>query len=198
MGLPAEVAGGGAQHIVGEHGSELRADLAEGAGHGRIHGGVPQVGTVELVHDPREPRELGARHVGELIHGAQVVPLQLVACVQPRRIPPEAHAVRLRAPDRLTDSEILADVVEDRLAASRAPHRVDQRVDIAHRAGQVLGMVDRLVHQLDEQDGRLVLERDAGVGVHMPEYLLQVFHLRRNRGWVGSHAVAAVAAAESR
>ena len=55
----------------------------------------------------------------------------------------------------------------------------------------------RLVHQLDEQDGRLVFQGDARVGIDVPEDLAQVVHLRRERGRVGAHAGLAEMPAES-
>ena len=49
-------------------------------------------------------------------------------------------------------------------------------------------MMPRLVHQLDEQDSRLVLECDPGVGVHVIQDLTQVVDLRCERRGVGAHA----------
>ncbi len=59
-------------------------------------------------------------------------------------------------------------------------------------------MVPRLVHQLDEQDRRLVLEGDSGVGIHVIQDLAQVVHLRRDGGRVGAHALLAEAPPEAR
>jgi hypothetical protein len=59
-------------------------------------------------------------------------------------------------------------------------------------------VVPGLVHQLDEQDRGLVLERDAGVRVHVLQDLPQVVHLRRPRGRIGPHALLAEVAPEAR
>ena len=59
-------------------------------------------------------------------------------------------------------------------------------------------MVPRLVHQLDEEDRRLVLERRVGVGIHVVQDLAQVVHLRGDGGRVGTHLPLAEAAAEAR
>ena len=59
-------------------------------------------------------------------------------------------------------------------------------------------MVPRLVHQLDEENGRLVLECDAGIRVHVLQDLAQVVHLRREGGRVGAHPLLAEVPAEPR
>ena len=79
VGLPPQVARRGLQHVVGEHGGELRAHGTEGPRHRRIHRAGAQVGAVELVHDPRAPGELGTQHVGVRVGRAEVVAHELVA-----------------------------------------------------------------------------------------------------------------------
>ena len=117
--------------------------------------------------------------------------------VQAGGIPAERDALRLAAPDRLADPEVLAHVVENQLGAARAAHPLRERVDVADGALHVLGVMPRLVHQLDEQDGRLVFQGDVRVGIDVPEDLPQVVHLRRERGRVGAHAGLAEMPAES-
>ena len=198
VGLPAKVARGGLEHVVGEHGGELRAHRAERPRHGRIHVPGAQVGAVELVDDARHAAQLRAQHVGKGVDRAEVVPCQLVAGVQARRVPAEGHALRPATPDRRGDPEVLAHVVEDELPAPCAAHRVGEGVDVADRALEVLGVMPGLVHELDEEDGRLVLEGHTRVGIHVIQDLAQVVHLRRDGGPVGAHAGLAEASAESR
>ena len=42
-------------------------------------------------------------------------------------------------------------------------------------------MMNRLVDHLDEKDRRLILEGNAGLGVDVIQYLLEVIDLRRAR-----------------
>ena len=144
------------------------------------------------------PSQLLAQHVGEAVDPAEIVALQLVAGVEPGGIPAEGHALRPRPPDRLADPEVLAHVVEDELAAPGAAHRVGEGVDVADRAFEILGMMPRLVHQLDEEDGRLVLERDTGIGIHVLQDLAEVVHLRGDGGRVGAHPLLAEVPSEPR
>src|SRR5947207_13042080 len=109
---------------------------------------------------------------------------QLMARVQARGIPAERPALRPAPPDRLRDSEVLAHIVEHELVAPGVAHRVDEGVDIADRAWEVLRVMPGLVHQLDEKDGRLVLERHAGVAVHVIQDLAQVVDLRDRKSVV--------------
>src|SRR5439155_21414306 len=119
---------------------------------------------------------------------AEVVAVQLVAGVEARGIPAECHALRPTPPDGLRDPEILAHVVEDELVAPRAAYRVGKSVDVADGALEVLGVMPWLVHQLVEEDGGLVLERHARARIHVVQYLVHVVNLRRDDGWVWSHA----------
>ena len=59
-------------------------------------------------------------------------------------------------------------------------------------------MMPRLVHQLDEEDRRLVLDRDVRVRVHVVQDLAQVIHLCRECRRVSAHAAFTEAPAESR
>ena len=165
--LPAEVARRRREHVVGEHRDELRARAAEGTRHRRVHVSRAQVGRIELIDDASKRRELWRlqRRIG--VHRAQIIAFELVAGIESSRIPPEAHALRLRRSDRIRDPKVLTHIVEEDLAAASATNCVDERVDVAHRPVTILRVVPRLVDQLDEQDGRLVLDRDAGVGVHV-------------------------------
>ena len=52
-------------------------------------------------------------------------------------------------------------------------------------------MVRGLVHQLDEENGGLVLERDTRIGVHVLQYLVQVVHLSHEGARVGAHPLLA-------
>ena len=198
MRLPAEVAGGRGQHVVGEHRGELRPHGAKGPGHRGIHRTRAEVGAVELVHDPGQPRELGAQHIGIGVGTAEIIALQLVTGIEAGRIPAKRDSLRLGAPDRLGDPEVLTHVVEDELLASRTADGVGQRVDVVNGALQILRMMPRLVHQLDEEDRRLVFQRDVRVRVHVIQDLAQVIHLRRERRRVGAHAAFTEAPAESR
>src|SRR5256885_61561 len=117
-------------------------------------GSGAQVGAVELVHDAWQSGELGAQHVRVRVGAPEIVAHELVTRVQARGIPAERDALRLAAPDRLADPEVLAHVVEHQLAAARAADRVRERVDVADRALHVLGVMPRLLHQLDDRVGR--------------------------------------------
>ena len=195
--LPRQVARGGSQHVVGEHGGELRTHGAKCPGHRRIHVTGAQVRRVELVHDARATDQLRPQHVRERVDRAEVVAFQLVARVQARGVPAERHALRPAPPDRLGDSEILAHVVEDELVAPRAADRIGEGVDVADRALQVLRVMPGFIDELDEEDGRLVLERHARVRIHVAQDLAQVVHLRGDGGRVGPHTGLAEVPAES-
>jgi len=56
----------------------------------------------------------------------------------------------------------------------------------------------RLVDELDEEDGRFVLERHAGVAVHVIQYLAQIVHLCRDGDRVGPHTGLTEVTAEAR
>src|SRR5207302_10463439 len=115
-----------------------------------------------------------------------------------RGIPAKRDPLRLAAPDRLPDPEVLTHIVEDELLTTGAAHRVGERIDVADRALQILWMMPRLVHKLDEQDSGLILERHAGVAVHVIEDLPQVVNLCRERRGVGTHTRLAEVPAEAR
>src|SRR5437773_6669860 len=108
--------------------------------------------------------------------------------VETRRIPAERDALRLGPTNRIGDPEVLTHVVENELLTPRAPHRVREGVDVVNRALQVLWMVPRLVHQFDEDDRGLVLEREVRVRIYVVEDLAEVIHLRREGSRVRSHA----------
>ena len=63
---------------------------------------------------------------------------------------------------------------------------------------QILGMMPGFVDELDEDDRRLIFEREVRVGVHVRENLPQIIHLRRQCPRIGSHATLAEAAAKPR
>ena len=198
MRLPAEVARRGFQHVVGEHGGELRAHGPERPRHRRIHRAGAQVGAVELIDDPGQPPQLRPQHVGECVDRAEMIAFQLVPGVQAGGIPAERHALRLRSSDRFADSEVLAHVVKDELRAPRAAHRVGEGVDVPNRSLEVLGVMPRLVHELDEGDSGLVLERHARIRIHVIQDLAQVVHLRGDRRGLRAHPSLAKTPAEAR
>ena len=65
-----------------------------------------------------------------------------------------------------------------------------------NRSLQVLGVMPGLVHELDEDDERLVLQRDVRVRVDVIQDLAEVIHLRGQRPWVGAHTTFSKAPAE--
>ena len=155
--------------------------------HRRIHRAGAQVGTVELVDDARHAGELRAQHVGEGVDAAKVVALKLVARVEPRRIPAEGHALRLRAADGLADPEILTHVVEDELLAAGTAHGFSESIYVRDRALKILRVMPGFVDQLDEEDRRLVLEGDTCIRIYVIQDLAQVVHLGGDRGGIGAH-----------
>ena len=117
--------------------------------------------------------------------------------IETGRIPAERDPLCLGASDRLTDPEVLTHVVENELLTSGTADGVSERVDVADRALQILRMMPRFVHQLDEDDRRLVFQRDVCVWVHVIEDLAQVIQLRCERCRVSAHAALAEAPPES-
>ena len=146
MRLPAEVTRSGGEHVVGEHGRELRADRTKRTRHCRIHRAAPQVRRVELVDDARQTRELGTLHVRIHVDSAEIIAVEFVPRVQACGIPAKRHALRSRATNRLANAEVLADVVENQFGASRAANRIGECIDISDGPLQILRMMPRLVH----------------------------------------------------
>ena len=118
--------------------------------------------------------------------------------IETGRIPAEGDALRLGAANGVGDPEILAHVVEDELLAAGAADGVGERVDVPDRSWQVVGVMPRLVHQLDEDDGGLVFQRDVRIRTHVIQDLAQVVHLRGDGRGIDAHAALAEAPSEAR
>lgn len=169
------------QRVVRELGGPLEARPPEGSRHGRIHVRPAHVRGVELVHHARliaALREVGvgngvAIHVGQHVSAHGTVPHQAGG------IPLVADALDLGRAHRVAVlvRVVLADVVEDGLGEAGFPQRARHRVDVA-RGLRGSRRVPRLVEDLERQQVRILLQREARVRVHVADELLQVVRLQ--------------------
>ena len=171
MGLPTQIPGGSANHIVGEHRSPLHAALTELTHLGGIHIGADQVGGIELIDHLRAGTHLDLLHRGVVVHIRQVVASKGLAVVELRGIPPVGDTLGLRGANGGGDVEVFGDVVGDNLLTTRLADRLRHRVDVLANLLVAPHNAGRLVQNFDGDDVRLLLIQSLCVAVAVVQKL---------------------------
>jgi len=175
--LPVHIARGERRDIVLELRGDLRAAAAERPRHRRVHHRAVHISRVELIDDLRHfPQSLIA-HAGVVIHAGEIIAAEHRARGQAGGVPVEADAVERRG--RRGRHTVGPAVVEHRLAAPGAAHRLGECVDVLSDCLVARALrVERLVDELDGDDRRVILVRQTRVAVHVVHVLAQVVALR--------------------